>query len=587
MIILPKTPLRFIFFFIKENQYFFALLVLLAIIGTVNQTLFPYAVKLIVNYILNFENNNSYFNILKIPLLFLFSFWIGIEIIVRMRDRILLKIMPKLRVNVRDSLYNYFKQQPYSYFIDKLSGNIAHKISNLPEIIETSINMVIFGFIPLASFCIIIIIFSWFLSPFPALIILIWCISQVFIAIKFYKNFSHASAQQAEILSIINEKIVDTLNNMLAVRLFFREEYEHSILKESQNEEINKTTHLMKQAEKMRLIQSLSSFLLIISLTYYLIYGWHKAFISLGDFTLISMLSFGLVNSFYSFGFQLCFFLRNIESIRDTLNTLIIEQKSNNNNEEKRKILTISKGDITFINVNFSYIKEQPIFKRLNVRIVGGQRVGLVGFTGSGKTSFINLLLQCYEPSSGKILIDNQEIRAVTQKSLREQISVVTQDPWLFHRTIKENILYGNPRATDKEVFEAATLSHCHEFIEQLENGYDSLIGERGINLSNGQRQRISIARAILKKAPILILDEATSSLDLITEAIVQKSILSLTYIKTLFIITHRLSVLTEVDRVLVFKDGDIIEDAPKRTLLSLKGQFYELWKTQLFHSKT
>ena len=245
------------------------------------------------------------------------------------------------------------------------------------------------------------------------------------------------------------------------------------------------------------------------------------------------------------------------------------------------KDLNISKGEIHFENVTFNYLKNTNLFKNQNLVIEAGQKVGLVGFSGSGKTTFVNLMLRFFELNEGRILIDGQDIAKVTQDSLRTHIAMIPQEPMLFHRTLLENIRYGRLDASDEEVLEAAKKAHCHEFIMKLEQGYETMVGERGIKLSGGQRQRIAIARAILKNAPILILDEATSALDSVTEKLIQASLKVLMKGRTTIVIAHRLSTLADMDRILVFKQGQIVEDGPQEELLKKEGHFAKLYALQ------
>jgi len=209
------------------------------------------------------------------------------------------------------------------------------------------------------------------------------------------------------------------------------------------------------------------------------------------------------------------------------------------------------------------------------------EKIGLVGFSGSGKSTLLNLSLRLFEPQAGSILIDGQDIQTVSQESLRAAIAMIPQDPMLFHRTLMENIRYGRLDATDEEVIEAATKAHAHEFILDTDDGYDSLVGERGVKLSGGQRQRIALARAILKDASILLLDEATSSLDSITERHIQESLSFLMENKTVVVVAHRLSTLSHLDRIIVFHDGAIVEDGTHRELLRRKGHYAKLWSMQ------
>jgi len=221
------------------------------------------------------------------------------------------------------------------------------------------------------------------------------------------------------------------------------------------------------------------------------------------------------------------------------------------------------------------------MFVNKSIKIKGGEKVGLVGYSGAGKSTFVNLILRFYPITSGRILIDQQDISQITLESLRGQISLIPQEPALFHRTIKENISYGRPTATESEIIEAAKIANCHEFIEKCEHGYNTLLGERGTKLSGGEKQRISIARAILTNAPILILDEATSALDSVTENYIQESLSHLMEKKTALVIAHRLSTLASMDRILVFKKGIIVEQGSHEELIELEGYYKRMWDMQ------
>lgn len=260
----------------------------------------------------------------------------------------------------------------------------------------------------------------------------------------------------------------------------------------------------------------------------------------------------------------------------------IIQQPHEVIDSPNARPLQVTRGEIQFDRVFFQYANNKPLFKNLEIKINPGEKVGLVGYSGGGKSTFIKLILRLIDIQSGNILIDNQGITEVTKHSLRTQIGTIPQEPELFHRTIMENIKFARMDASDEDVIEAAKKARCHDFIMELPEQYQALVGERGVKLSGGQKQRIAIARAFLKNAPILILDEATSSLDSMTEREIHEVLHQVMENKTTIVIAHRLSTLKDMDRILVFVNGEIVEDGALNALLENKdSHFYKLWKMQ------
>ena len=246
------------------------------------------------------------------------------------------------------------------------------------------------------------------------------------------------------------------------------------------------------------------------------------------------------------------------------------------------KILADAKGKIDFENIVFGFQDDRIILKDFDLSINSGEQVAIVGSSGAGKTTLTGLLLRLFEPTGGRILIDGNDIREITQESLRKNISLVPQDPVLFHRSILENIRYGRPEASDEEVIAAAQMAHCDKFVQKMPAGYQTMVGERGVKLSGGERQRVAIARAILKRAPILILDEATSSLDSKSEALIQDALDALMKDQTVIAIAHRLSTIRKMDRVVVLKGGTIIEQGSHQSLIRKRdGVYRKLWRLQ------
>jgi ATP-binding cassette subfamily B protein len=313
---------------------------------------------------------------------------------------------------------------------------------------------------------------------------------------------------------------------------------------------------------------------------YFAIRYWQADKITVGGIVMIQIYVISLAKQIW----QVNMILRNIfESISDSKEmTEIMLTPHEITDSISAQNLKVNTGEIEFKNVTFNFNDTRAVLDNINTKINAGQKIALVGASGAGKTTFVRLILHLYNLTSGQILIDGQNIATVTQESLRQNISLVPQDPVLFHRTLMENIRYGRPEATNEEVIQASKLAHCDDFIEALPLKYETFVGERGVKLSGGERQRVAIARAILKDAPILILDEATSSLDSHSEALIQKALDNLMKGRTTIAIAHRLSTIRKMDRIIVMKDGKIIEDGTHDELSSkTSGLYKDLWELQ------
>ena len=546
----------------------------------INEALYPYFTKLLINEVESLSPGQSHpFQALSVPLLYLLISWVMMEISMRSLGIVSLYAWPEFRKNIREAIFTYTQGHSHNYFANNFAGSIANKISELPRACERIVDVFIMSFFATAlTFCIsLVVIFQ--VSIVFGMTLIVWVLLFIGITGLYLHKINSTSEVHAESVATLSGQIVDSLSNMMTARLFSQNKYELKYLGKYQQDEINKSYKSIWAIEELNIFRGILSVIFMVVMFLALIYGWNQQRVSLGDFSLISMTSFNLMGLIWHCAYNITEVVKEIGSAQAALSLLNIPHGIQNS--PQAKALEIKKGEIKFENVTFQYKRNSNVFENKTVKIEAGQKVGLVGFSGSGKSTFANLILRFYDIHEGRILIDDQNISEVTQESLRAQIAMIPQEPTLFHRTLLDNIRYGRLEATDEEVFEAARRAHCDEFIAQLEEGYMSMVGERGLKLSGGQRQRIAIARAILKNAPILILDEATSALDSVTEKMIQDSLKELMKDRTSLVIAHRLSTLQDMDRILVFHRGEIIEDGTVKALLKKKGHFAHLWQMQ------
>jgi ATP-binding cassette subfamily B protein len=406
-----------------------------------------------------------------------------------------------------------------------------------------------------------------------------WIAGYVLISFVLAMRAKVYAKEFASARSNVSGKIVDSVTNILNTKMFSRLSFERDYMREQLNFEVQKARDTFWFMEKMRWFQFIAALILQVGMLYLAVNKWLSGSISVGQFAMVTSLSLLIINDARGLSRRFLEFFEYLGNISDGVSIMIKDQEVKDLIEAKR--LQVHQAIIDFNNVSFKYAEGKEVFKNLNLNIKGGEKVGLVGFSGSGKSTLVNLLTRLYDIHGGEILIDGQNISKVTQDSLREHISLIPQDPMLFHRTLMENIRYGKIDATDDEVIAAARLAYAHDFVQELPQKYDSLVGERGVKLSGGQRQRIAIARAILKNSPILILDEATSSLDSKTEKLIQKGLDNLMKGKTVIVIAHRLSTISHMDRIVVFDNGRIVEQGTHNELLDRNGHYCMLWSMQ------
>lgn len=490
------------------------------------------------------------------------------------------KFQPVIKNKIISETFRFTLGSSHQFFHDNLSGRISSQINTLADNIERILHNYTSNFMRGFSLLVVSLASMYYVNPTFFYILVVWFLTFSSFSITMSKHLVNLSDRYTHAESVISGQLVDSIANVNNVRIFARPNHEVSRLDDALL--LTKKTFQAKELFLVKLycIQGLLIAVMLSFMVYFLIHLYKIHLISVGDFALVLGLGMEVAYMTWFTMSQVDEFNQAVGKCKQCLTSLIIPQEIKD--KEDASHLVITKGQITFSDVKFNYKGTTTLFQNKSVTIKADLKVGLVGYSGGGKSTFVNLILRLYEVTDGQILIDDQDIRDITQDSLRSNIAMIPQDPSLFHRTLMENIRYGHIEATDEAVIQAAKKAHAHEFISKLSQGYDSPVGERGVKLSGGQRQRIAIARAILKNAPILILDEATSQLDSVTETLIQESLWELMQNKTTIVIAHRLSTLLHMDRILVFDQGKIVEDGTHAELLTQNGLYKTLWDAQV-----
>lgn len=487
-------------------------------------------------------------------------------------------------MRMRWNFHRLMLNQSMSFYQDEFAGRVAAKV------MQTALAVRDVWFIVADIMVYVLIYFGTmvtivgYFNPLISIPFLVWLAAYIISMSYFVPKLSKVSQSQADARSMMTGRITDAYTNISTVKLFSHAGREAGYARSAMHEFLGAVNSQMRLVTQVEVVNHLLNMILIIATGITALWLWSKGEVTVGGVAAATAMSLRLNGISHWVMWEMTSLYEQIGTVQDGINTLTARNKIND--LEDAKSLLVQQGEIRFDNVDFNYGGEKRILKSLNLHIKPGEKVGLVGRSGAGKSTIVNLLLRFYEVEAGQILIDGQNVNRVTQNSLREHIGMVTQDTSLLHRSVRDNLLYGRPNATDEEMIVAAKRAEAHDFIITLSDakgrtGYDAHVGERGVKLSGGQRQRIAIARVMLKDAPILLLDEATSALDSEVEQAIQASLYNLMQGKTVVAIAHRLSTIAAMDRLIVLDEGCIIEEGDHKTLLSKKGLYASLWSHQ------
>ena len=493
-------------------------------------------------------------------------------------------VAPNVDPLILSRLNRWTMGQDIGFFDNDFAGRIAQKqiqtARALTEVVSETINTVAFAFSTLIGSAALVGMIDWRLG----VILFLWAAFYLVMIKGFMPHIRSRSAARAGARAMVSGQVVDTITNIRTVKLFAHSRYEDRNALEAMKTFREKVLSYGRVSATFRITLMLIAGILPVALVGGTLWLWTLGEASTGAIVAAGAVSIRLAQMTGWVSFTLMAIYANVGEVEDGMRTLTVAHVLTDDQEAVE--LPAVRGEVTFSDVGFAYGRQSGGVEGLNLTIKPGERIGIVGASGAGKTTLIALLLRLYDTEKGSVLIDGTDVRSVTQESLRRQISTVTQDTAMFNRSARDNIRYGRPNASEDDLFAAARAAEAHEFIESLRDsagrtGYEAHLGERGVRLSGGQRQRVALARAFLKDAPILVLDEATSALDSEVEAQIQKALERIMSGKTVLAIAHRLSTIARMDRIIVLDAGHIVEEGTHEELLALGGRYARFWSRQ------
>jgi len=577
---LPATPLRFILHFVASYPWWYLAMLLFETANVTCGILLPYALGRIVKGVTASPvASPAVVDALHGPLLLFVALCAGELVFGRIAGGIQIRIGPRQRQNVTRTLFHYLQHHSHRYFSNSFAGSLAHRVSETALGVVQALWSLLTEFWPIAIVLTVSIVLMSRAHVQLGLFVSLWAVLFIGLSYLLARRSRPLAINASAARSDTTGKVVDSVTNLSSTRLFARLGFERQLLDEAQVTEMAALRLSNRYNERVRWFQFGAAAVLKAGILYYALTLWSRGEIGVGDFVMAVSLGLMIINEARNLSRRFLEFFEYIGNVANGVHSIV--QPHELVDAPGAVAARVRAGRIEFRDVAFGYDPARPVFDGLNVTVEAGQRVGLVGFSGSGKSTFVNLLLRLYDVQRGAVLVDGVDVRGMTQDALHEQLSLIPQDPSLFHRSLMDNIRYGRLDASDDEVMAAAAQAHAHAFIMQAPEAYGAMVGERGVKLSGGQRQRIAIARVILKNAPVLILDEATSSLDSVTEDAIQTTLEEVMRGKTVIVVAHRLSTIAHLDRILVFDEGRIVEDGSHQALLARRGVYWQLWSRQ------
>lgn len=577
------SPKKFFFKALRDHPFLSCWLFLGEFLNAIMILLIPYAVRNLVDGVNSYDpsldvsiwevigDDFTHFVILSVLLI----------IVARFSGMSIFFLAPVIRYKPRMRMFKHMHHHDMGYFQDMMSGSLGNKISETTTGLALALWIFTYEAWPIFILTAASTVLFFNINPSLGLALAAWFIlyCPVICLLTMYK--ARISERLSRVRSYITGRIVDVAGNIAVVKAFANMDYEDKNLGEDMQQEVKAVFAYQVIREITAWFHYLMAFALMVGSMYLAVMLYSEQLITIGTLAFVFTLILLIVDQARGLSFALQGFVEHLGQMADGVKTIMTEHELKDADDAKE--LQIKGAAIQYKDVAFCYpeSKQRAVLDHLSLDIKPAEKIGLIGPSGAGKSTLVSLLLRFYDVQGGSIEIDGQDVKDITQRSLRRNIAYIPQDTTLFHRTLMENIRYGDLEASDEQVLQASKQAYADEFIASLADKYDTMVGERGVKLSGGQRQRIAIARAIVKDAPILVLDEATSALDSESEQLIQDSLKSLMAQKTVIAIAHRLSTIAHMDRLIVMNEGKIVEQGSHKELLDQDGLYSQLWARQ------
>jgi ATP-binding cassette, subfamily B, bacterial len=578
----PATPFAFMRFLIARHFFWqVATLVLLAGSATSIEAFGPYALSHLINAVTAAYTAHATFAQAILPWLgLLAAIWLGSTLAYRAYEAVDVQTSPRMRALAQKYLFTYLMGHSPRYFQENFAGKLGQKVKQAGQATVSILNILGFEMVRVALLMLVGGVFMFATSMEYALVLAAWATIYLAIVVSLAKRCVVLSKALSDEISTSTGRLIDAIANSDLVRAFAKADYERRFISHFLTDEMNASRRLRTFLIIMRSFMAVATLALLLGLLALAGMDALSGAISVGAFAMVYLLANQIIRSVQELSYRMLDYFEQLGTLAEALE--LVSQRHEIVDAPGAKPLQVREGTIRYEHVRFAHPDGLQVFDDLNLFIRPGEKVGLVGPSGAGKSTLVKLLRRQFEPQSGRITIDGQDIACVTWDSLNQAIAEVPQMPGVFHRAVRDNIRYAKPGAPEAEVMRAAAEANAHEFILGRATGYDTIVGEQGIKLSGGERQRVAIARALVKDARILVLDEATSSLDSESEHLIQQALWTLMQGRTVIAIAHRLSTIAGMDRIVYLEAGRIVEEGPHRELLAKGGAYARLWNRQM-----